>query len=415
MNHQRQQRTILVIGGGMTGITAALEAAEAGHIVHLVEKEACLGGMVAKWGRYFPKLCPPYCGLELNFARIRKNPNIHLYLDSEITECNKKGKDWTVKIKTAPQRINSNCTACGECATVCPVEVPDRFNEGLSAVRAAYLPHELAFPYRYHIDREACPGTSCSKCVEVCAYDAIRLDAKSEISRITVDAIILATGFEGYDAHGLTDLAYGKSPDILTNIEMERLLAPGGPTEGKILKSSSRKSPTHIAFVQCAGSRDENHLPYCSAVCCSASLKHALLAAEQDEQLKVSIYYIDLRVTGRNEDFLEKVRAHPRIDLIKGKASRISVGDDRLIVSVEDIEKGRKTEAVHDMVVLATGMVPRIPNAMNLSLKEGGFALQDEPSLIPAGCCKDPSDVASSVRDATAAALKAIQTAMVPA
>ncbi len=405
------QNTVLVIGGGISGMTAAVEAAETGCRVYLVEKLPYLGGQVARINEYFPKLCPPYCGLEINFRRIRNNPQIEVLTSSTVEEISGGAGDFKARVKTGPEYVTGDCTACGECAAVCPIETDDPFNYGMCTRKAIALPHELAYPARFHLDDAACDMESCKKCVDACRYNAIQLDARPTEQEIKVNSVILTTGWKPYDPGNLEEFSWGKSPDILINVMMERLAAPNGPTGGKILKPSDQQPAEKIAFVQCAGSRDENHLPYCSAVCCSASLKQALYFTRQNEAYRADIYYIDLRVTGRNEDFLRKVEENDQIHLVKGKVNAVGLEDGKLVIEAEDILSGRKIKASYDLVVLATGIVPEIPVSPGVDLDPDGFIIKEslELGFSAGGCCCEPKDVAATVRESTGIVLNVLQ------
>ena len=404
-------KPVLVVGGGISGITTAVELAEAGREVVLVEERPYLGGNVVRMNNYFPKLCPPACGLEINFRRIRQNPRISYYTSSTVVDISGEHGNFTVQIKTSAQYVKNNCTACGECVDVCPVERPDEFNYSLSKTKTIYLPHEMAFPMKYAIDSRYCKKGNCNKCAEACKYNAIDFSVEDKERILEVHSIVFATGWHNYDASKLDNLSYLSSPDIVTNVEFERLLAPNGPNKGKLVKPSDQSEPRDITFVQCAGSRDENHLPYCSAVCCSASLKHALTIREKLPQCRVNIFYIDLRVSGRNEDFLDKVKEEKNIELIKGKVGRVEQNKEngKLVVEAEDIQNEIKLKHETDMVVLATGIVPNKPPVDIRTNPEGFLAVEQEKGIIVASCSKKPMDVSSSVKDANAAALKAIQ------
>ena len=407
-----QKKHILVVGGGISGITTAIEIAEVGHQVTMVEQLPYLGGKVAQVNQYFPKLCPPYCGLEINFRRIKQNPRITLYNSSTVESVSGSKGNFTVKIKRSPEYVNDNCTSCGECVEVCPEERPNLFNYGLDQTKAIYIPHEMAFPWKYTIDDKYCKKESCNKCVEICKYDAIDLKAKENEIEINVHSLVFATGWEPYDATKLETLGFDKYPNIITNVLMERIAAKNGPDEGEIKRPSDSKIPKTVAFVQCAGSRDENHLSYCSAVCCSASLKQALYINDLYPETKVKIFYIDLRVTGRNEDFLQKVQKIKNIEMIKGKVAQINEipETNNLILEAEDIMSGRKVKEEVEMAVLATGIVPNNPGIDQLNFDEIGFIENiQEDGIYAAGCSKKPLDVSTSLKDATGMALKAIQ------
>jgi quinone-modifying oxidoreductase subunit QmoA len=406
---------IVVVGGGIAGITAAVEVAEVGFPVDLVELAPYLGGRVIRSNRYFPKMCPPQCGLEINFRRIRKNPRVRVHTMTRVTSIEGKKGDFKVQVKVSPRFVNSKCTACGACEAVCPVERPNDFNYGLDKTKAIYLPHEMAFPNRYVIDPSVCLGKDCGKCVEVCPFGAIDLDMKEQVLTLNAGAIIWATGWDPYDASRIDYYGFGKNPNLINNVMMERLSAVGGPTGGKISRLSDGGEVRRVAFVQCAGSRDENHLPYCSGVCCSASLKQAFYVREQYPDAEVTIFYIDIRALGRLEDLYVKAKADPKITFVKGKVAEIfpDKATGELILRVEDVDKGEGITSRADLVVLATGIVPttvKSPVPFEVPCDDYGFLVpSEETGIIPAGCVKKPVDVAHTVQDATGAALSAIQ------
>jgi len=401
---------VLIIGGGISGISAAVELAEAGQEVVLIEKEEYLGGNVSRFNNYFPKLCPPSCGLEINFRRIRSNPRITFYTGAGIQDISGQRDKYHIKLLLKPRLINDYCTSCGRCAEVCPHERPQMPGR-LSGEKAAYIRNGLAFPMKYSIDPDVCPGEDCGKCLEVCDYQAIELDASAGELEMMAGRIIVATGWLLYDASRIENYRYSEEPDVLTNLEFEHLLAACTQDQVKLTRPSDGQKLLKIAFVQCAGSRDMNHLPYCSAVCCSTSLKHALTLDENYPDIRSEIFYIDLRLSGRNERLLTLAREKERIQLTKGKVGRILDGGkaNGLVLEVEDIDAGTKRQAEFDMVVLAMGL-EAAPIAVPMELNEYGFCLSEQSSgLIPAASCKRPMDVSTSVRDATASALKALQ------
>lgn len=405
------RKPVLVIGGGISGITAAVELAEAGREVILVEKLPYLGGNVARMNNYFPKLCPPSCGLEINFGRIRQNRRIRVITEASIKELSGTAGNFKANLKREPQYINDYCTACGKCAEVCPVTRLNPFNFGFDEIKAADLPHEMAFPMKYSIDGDYCLKQSCGKCLNVCFFNAINLNASPEEINLDVSSVIVATGWGSYDVSKIKGLANGQSKNIVTNLQFERLLSPSGPWKGKLLRPSDEKPAKEIVFVQCAGSRDQNHLPYCSSVCCSASLKHAITLREVYPDSHATICYIDLRVSGRNEDFLLKAEKNQGIDLVKGKVAWIEedkeTGD--LIVEAEDILSGRKRKFRADLVVLAAGIVPEDPGIGITKTREGFAVSGQEPGINVVSCARMPMDVSASVKDATGAVLRALQ------
>ncbi len=418
MSGNGKQGKILVIGGGISGLTAAIEASEAGCEVVLVEKNPYLGGRVTQMNQYFPKLCPPSCGLEINFRRIRTSPRIRCLTLSEVEKIAGGPGRYQVTIRRHPRRVNNKCTACGDCVEACPVERPDEFNCGMSSTKAVYLPFEMAFPLQYVIDAGVCPGTECSKCLPACPYDAIDLEMKPETIDVEVQAVIWATGWDPPDAGKIEGLGFGTYPNVITNIMMERLASSNGPTAGKIQRPSDGKEIESVAFVQCAGSRDENYLKHCSGVCCMGSLKQARYVREQYPGARIYIFYIDIRAPGRLEDFYAATQKDEEVHLIKGKVAKITedaAGGD-LVVEAEDTLSGERVSQKVNLVVLATGIVPadagvRVECDGGLQRDAHGFLTNDQSlaGLLGAGCAKRPVDVAACVRDATSTALKALQ------
>jgi quinone-modifying oxidoreductase subunit QmoA len=414
-----QSNGILVVGGGISGITAAVEAAEVGHEVTIIEKNPYLGGRVAQLNKYFPKLCPPNCGLEINFRRIKTNPRVKFYTLAEIQNVSGSEGNFDVTIKLNPRYVNDKCTACKACIEVCPVERPNDFNFGMDKTKAIYLPHVFSFPMKYVIDDRFCTKDKCAKCLEACKYNAIDLNMKPQNISLKVGSIVWATGWNPYDAKKIDNLGFGKYQNVITNMMFERLASNEGPTGGKILRPSDGKEVSRVAFVQCAGSRDENHLPYCSYLCCLASMKEATYIREQYPDAEVFIFYIDIRAPGRYEKFYKKVQQDEKIRFIKGKVAQIEEDPETkdLTVVAEDAIAGKKTREKVELVILATGMSPttretKIP--ANINYDEDGFILSDSNSkgMYAAGCARKPLDVYSSVQEATAASLKAIQSLM---
>jgi quinone-modifying oxidoreductase subunit QmoA len=288
----------------------------------------------------------------------------------------------------------------------------------MSQTKAVYLPYEMAWPMQYVVDSAVCPGKQCGKCLPACPYGAIELDGKSETLEVEVQSVIWATGWNPYDAKAIDCLGFGVHPNVITNVMMERLAAGNGPTQGKIQRPSDGAAIQSVAFVQCAGSRDQNHLKHCSGVCCMASLKQARYVREQYPDAKIFIFYIDLRTPGRHEDFLAVAQADPKLELIRGKVAQI-IAEDRsgdVFVEAEDTLAGQRVKQKVNLVVLATGMSPAASEVQMdcgaaLARDEQGFLAeqQSQPGLLAAGCAKHPVDVAACVRDATGAALKALQ------
>jgi quinone-modifying oxidoreductase subunit QmoA len=407
--------TVMIVGGGITGITAAIEASEAGCEVVIVERSPYLGGRVAKMHQYFPKLCPPLCGLEINLRRIRTSPRIRTLSLCEVAEVRAHDGGYRVTVEQRPRFVNERCTGCGACVAVCPESRPDAFNYGIGSTRAIFLSSDLAWPFQYTIDPAACPGEQCAKCVPACPVDAIDLEMNPRRMEYEVQALIWATGWDPFDASVVEGL--GVLPNMISNVQMERLAAPAGPTKGRIVRPSDGKEIESVAFVQCAGSRDDNYLKHCSSVCCTASLKQARYVRAQYPDAHIYVYYIDLRSPGKLELFLAESQRDDKLHLIKGKVAKVAEdgtsGD--LVVEAEDVLAERRIRQKVSLVVLATGMVPALAKDPvlpgGLSRDPHGFlsGTQPLPGHFAAGCARRPMDVASCVRDASSAALKALQ------
>ena len=410
--------SILVVGGGISGLTTALEAAEVGYEVFLVEKNPYLGGRVAQLNQYFPKLCPPTCGLEINFRRIKDNPRIHIMTLAEVQKVEGTPGNYNAAIKINPRYVNENCTCCGDCAEACQTEIDSEFDFGMKKIKGAYLPFEMAFPSRFVISPDIIGTEDAQRCKKACKYNAVDLDMAPKTLNFNAGAIVWATGWQPYDATKIDNLGFGQHANIITNMMMERLAAPNGPTKGKIIRPSDDKEPESIAFVQCAGSRDEKYLPYCSYICCMASLKQATYVRERYPEAKIYVFYIDLRTPGyRYERFYETIKEDENIFLIKGKVAEVSEDPStkNITVVAENAVTGEKVHQQVEMVVLATGMQPTTATAKlpaDLKYNADGFILNDFEAggMFAAGCANKPADVVSSNQNATGMALKAIQT-----
>ena len=326
--------------------------------------------------------------------------------------------DYDVSIKLSPRYVNNNCTCCGDCAAACETEIESDYDFGMKKVKGAYLPFEMAFPSRYVISPQIIGTDDAQKCADACKYDAVDLGMESKTIDFKVGAVVWSTGWEPYDATKIDNLGFGQHANIITNMMMERLAAPNGPTKGKVVRPSDDQAPESIAFVQCAGSRDENHLPYCSYICCMASLKQATYVRERYPDAKIYIFYIDLRAPGyRYEQFYNKIKEDENVFFIKGKVAEVSEDAESKSITVvaENAVTGEKIHQTVDMVVLATGMQPTAANAKlpaDLTYNEDGFIINDfaKGGMFASGCANKPADVVSSNQNATGMALKAIQT-----
>lgn len=404
--------SVLVVGGGMAGVTAAVESAELGREVFLAERSPSLGGRVAGLHQYFPKLCPPYCGLELNYRRIKENPRVTVLTSTVVEKIEGTAGDLTVTLRINPRYVKDEQADPISPFAGLPATVPNPFNYGLDSKRAVQVPHELAYPYRPAVDEAALADPALRAGLEGVA--GVDLDQQPRTMDLKVGKVIWATGWQPYDASKVTYLKYAEYADVVTNLEMERLAAGNGPTGGKLLRPSDGRETKRVAFVQCAGSRDEQHLPYCSAVCCMASLKQARYVREAYPDAEVWIFYIDIRAN-RYESFYRAVQDDASVHFVKGKPGAVERDEatgDLVVVSEDGAAGGGIVRVPVDLVVLATGMVPQtaaepVPYE-GVRYDDFGF-MADEPegaAVLPAGCVKRPVDVAGSVQDATGASLR---------
>jgi quinone-modifying oxidoreductase subunit QmoA len=410
-------QSILVVGGGISGMSAALEAAECGKQVVLVEKSPSLGGRVSQLYKYFPKLCFPTCGMEINLRRLRANRNLRVLTLAEVVGIDGAPGNYTVGVKVSPRYVNENCTACGECAKVVETEVPDAYNYGLNMHKAAYLPFAMAYPQRYVLDPSIIGTPEAERAQAACKYSAIDLNMKEEVIQLKAGAIIWATGWKPYDAAKIQPYGYDRYDNVITSVEFERMADPFGPTGGRLLRPSDGKEAKNIAFIQCAGSRDRNHLKHCSRICCMASLKQTTYVREKyGNDGRSTIYYIDIRAIDRIDDFYRKVQDDPSVTFIKSKVANITEDQatSDVILHGVDTEGYHRYANRHDLVVLAVGMEPSVPAfalPAKVAVNPNGFIERDlgNGAIFAAGCAEDALDVNRAVQSATGAALRAIQ------
>ncbi len=433
-------KSVLVIGGGIAGMQAAEDLADMGFQVYLVEKEPFLGGLAAKAVRFFPTddcaICiqSPLTDLKTVTQTSRKCvyrsgfseiPNLNVLTNSKVVKVEGVPGNFKVTVKREPRYVNEKkCVACDLCTSVCPVEVPDEYNAKLKTRKAIYINQPLVYPPVYAIDAEACKFHECAKCVEVCPTKAIELDQKTEHLTLNVGSVIVATGFREYDPSVIKEYHYGEYPDVVTHLELARMLDAFGPTNGRIVRPSDGKPAKHIVFIQCVGSRDRRWNPYCSSICCMISLKHATLIKSTFSDTDVTICYIDIRTTGREHEYYYERAREMGVKFVKGRPAEIvhDPATNTLVVEVEDELLRRLLELEADLVVLATAMVPsedakELAEILGIDLDQDGFFKEYNAKLRPTeakrrgiflcGGATFPKDAPTTSLHAHSAAVKA--------
>jgi len=413
----------LVVGAGIAGIQAALDLADRGFPVCLVEKNPSIGGRAAQLSRVFPNLECAACTLTPKMLEVDKHRNIRLFTYSEVKDVRREGKIFKVKVLKKPRYVDeSKCTGCGVCAQHCPVEVPNEFDERIGVRNAIYVPFSNAVPQVYVVDKEHC--LKCDLCQNVCTSKAVNLQQGPETIDVEVGAIIVATGYNPFDPRKNVEYGFGKCDNVITGLSLERLLTLSGPTGGHVLRLSDGRIPQKVAFIQCVGPKDKDSRNlYCSKVCCMYATKMAQLLKEQVPTADITIYYPDSLVEGEGSDqFYERAKSEFGVKYQKAQVNEVvQKTAHNLLLRLRNIESNENTEDEVDMVVLSTGLVPAASGDFGgiLSLRTGvGSFLQasdtmkdsvttDVEGVFVAGVAESPKDIAESVKQAHAAALKA--------
>jgi heterodisulfide reductase subunit A len=423
----------LVVGGGIAGITAALELAEAGFKVYMVEREPSIGGHMAQFDKTFPTLDCAACILTPKMVDVGTHPNVELLTWSEVEKVEGYVGNFTVTVRKKARYVNEDlCNGCGVCQEKCPKKVIDEvFEAGLGYRKAIYTPFAQAVPRTPVIDRPNCTyfekGT-CKACVKFCESGAIDFEQQDQILTFDVGNIILATGYDLFDARKMVQYGYGKLPNVFTSLEFERLSNSAGPTNGRVVLRDGVTEPKSVAIIHCVGSRDRHHNNYCSAICCMQSLKFSHLVKEHTEAT-IYEFYIDMRTVGKGYDeFYQRIIEEGGI-FVRGKPGEITdvartpEEEGKTIVQVEDtlIEEQRRIPV--DMVILSAGLEPRagareVATRFGLSCSSDGWAIEKHPKLDPvatmtegvfvAGCVSGPKDIPASVAQGSAAAARVL-------
>jgi heterodisulfide reductase subunit A len=437
----RMHPATLVIGGGIAGIQAALEIADAGKRVYLVERTGTIGGHMAMFDKTFPTLDCAACILTPKMVAVGQHENIELMTYSEVESISGSPGAYKVTVLRNARRVDeASCVACGQCSDVCPVKVPSEFDAGIATRKAIYIPFPQAVPNAYLVDEASCTyvqtnGAKCGACAKKCPKDCIALDAHGEVVTFEVGSIVVATGYGVLDAHKIEAYGYGMHPNVLTALEFERLTNASGPTGGKIVTKSKRLNkrtkteewvfdpdgapPRSVAIIHCVGSRDRNYNPYCSRVCCMYSLKFAHLVREKLPEAECHEFYIDMRAYGKGyEEFFQRIKDEGTF-VMRGRSASVGEIDGQMIVKGEDILSDNVLEIPVDMVLLAVGLTPaersdQIAAMLGVPRDEDGWFTEADYNADPtgtergavyvAGACQGPKDIPDTVAQASAAA-----------
>lgn len=421
----------LVIGGGIAGIQAALDIANCGHKVVLVEKEPSIGGHMSQLSETFPTLDCSQCILTPRMVEVAQHPNIELLTYAEVEKLDGFIGNFKATVRLKARSVDlKKCTGCGLCTTKCPQKkIPGEFNEGLGTRTAIYVPFPQAVPNKPVIDKEHCnyyrKGV-CKVCQKFCPTKAIQYDLPDELITLDVGAVVVATGFGVLPAGFFPEYGYGKYKDVITGLQFERLASASGPTLGEIRRPSDGKIPQSIVFIACCGSRDPaKGIPYCSKICCMYTAKHAMLYSHKVHGGKSTVFYMDIRAAGKNyEEFVRRAIEEDKVNYVRGRVARVFERNGKLIVKGADTLLGaEQVEIEADMVVLATAGVARpeaetLAQHLHISYDPYHFFAEAHPKLRPvetntagiylAGACQAPKDIPDTVAAASGAAVKVV-------
>ncbi len=427
-------KRVLVIGGGIAGIQASLDCADADLDVVLVEKDATIGGKMARLDKTFPTIDCSSCVLAPKMVDVAQHEKVTLYAYSEIEKIEGYVGNFTVTIRKKTAYVDWNaCTGCGDCVSKCPQKDYDEFNEGLGQRKAISIPFPQAIPFRAKINANACKKLKdgkCGVCEKVCKANAIHYDMEDSFIEEKVGAIIVATGYDLYDYKKLPEYQYGEIKDVITSVQYERMLSASGPTHGHIQRPSDGKEPKNIVFVQCVGSRDVSiKRPLCSSFCCMYTAKQAIMTKDHLPESNSYVFYMDIRAGGKAYDeFTRRAAEDYDVQYIRGRVGAVQQTIDnsgvvRYIVRGADTLLGKQVEVVADMIVLAVGIegaenAAGLAEKLHISYDADGFYLEGHVKLKPietntagvflAGVCQGPKDIPASVSQASGAAAKAI-------
>jgi len=421
----------LVIGGGIAGIQTALDIADAGFEVDIVEKKPTIGGKMSQIDKTFPTLDCAACILTPKMVDVAQNEKIRIFSYSEIEKVNGFVGNFNVSIRRKARFVDEvKCTGCGLCTEKCPQKkVPNEFNLGLDQRRAIYIPFAQAVPKVATIDADYCTMLKtgkCGVCSKVCTAGAIDYKQKDQIVEEQYGAIVVATGFNPIELTKYDEFAYSQSPDVITSLEFERITNAAGPTGGTLLRPSDGEHPHKIVFVQCVGSREDGGCgkSYCSKICCMYTAKHAMLTREKYPDTEVYVFYIDVRTPGKNfDEFYRRAVEEYGVHYIKGMVGKVVPENGKLMVRASDLIEGKQMTIDADLVVLAAAIEPDksarpLATMLTASMDTNDFFTEAHPKLRPvesptagiflSGCCQGPKDIPETVAQASACAAKVI-------
>jgi heterodisulfide reductase subunit A len=419
----------LVIGAGIAGLQAALDIADSGYDVALVECLPSIGGHMAQLSETFPTLDCSQCILTPRTVEVGHHPHIQLYTYSELVELHGDAGRFTARIRRHPAYVRWDlCTGCGVCQSKCPAEMPAEFDGGLGSRKAIYTLSPQAVPNKPVIDREQCryfTQGKCRICERLCPVGAIDYEQTEQMLDLDVGAVIVATGYQLLPLTRLPEYGAGAVPDVVDGLQFERLLSASGPTAGQVRRPSDGREPETVVFVQCAGSRDPEHgRPYCSKFCCMYTAKHALLYRHRVHDGQAIVFYIDIRSAGKGyEEFVQRAMREERVLYLRGKVSKIFRDGERVMVWGTDTLSGRNVEVPADLVVLAPAALPdpsqaALARVLGLEVDEHGFVNERDANLAPvetgrpgifvAGAVVGPKDIPETVAQASAAAARVL-------
>jgi heterodisulfide reductase subunit A len=436
----------VVVGGGVAGIQASLEIADAGQKVILVEKSGTIGGHMAMFDKTFPTLDCAACILTPKMVAVAQHPMIDLMTYSEVEEISGASGAFRVRIRRKARFVDPEaCVACHACRDICPISVPSEFDAGITTRKAIYMPFPQAVPNSYLVDAESCTyikseGKKCGACLKKCAKEGIHLDEKDTVVEVEAGNIVVATGYDVFDARRIERYGYGTLPNVLTALEFERLTNASGPTGGAIVMKTQKYNkrtkanewvfdpegprPKSVAIIHCVGSRDSRYNPYCSRVCCMYSLKFAHLVREKLPDATCHEFYIDMRAFGKGyEDFFERIK-HEQVFVVRGRSAKVLEKDGGMALKGEDILSDRLVEFPVEMVILSVGLQP-VPDAESLARtfgiardRDGWFSEIDynldptateQGGIFLAGVCQGPKDIPDTVAQASAVAARILR------